>query len=247
MNPSFIRIFSLLIILFCLRVSAQESSQSSIRTIISATDRLNSKLPAEKVYLHTDKHNYNIGDTIWFKAYVLDAAYLSGSEESNLLFVELHDDHDEMISRASVQIFAGVGHAQIVLTNNIFKEGGYTLRAYTNWMANFGADYTFAKRLYVGLANKDSWLVNSNIEINKIESKNELQIDLSLMDVNKIPIGLRKVQVKILEADVTLYDKTLETPLDGKFAIKHNLKEKSDGGNMILEISDLRKNSKNHL
>lgn len=250
MNPSFIRIFSLLIILFCLNVSAQESSQSGINTIISATDSLHSKLPVEKVYLHTDKDSYNIGDTIWFKAYVLDAVYLSGSEKSNLLFVELHDDHNEMIRRISVQIFAGVGYAQIVLTNKIFKEGGYTLRAYTNWMANFGVDYTFAKRLYVGLAHKDSWLVNSDIKIKKDGSKDVLQMDLSLMDINKIPIGLRRVQMKLLEGDVTegdvtLYDKILETPLNGKIAIDYNLKKKIDLGNVMLEISDLRKGSRN--
>jgi hypothetical protein len=37
----------------------------------------------------------------------------------------------------------------------IFREGGYTLRAYTNWMQNFGEDYIFSQRFYLGVPAKD--------------------------------------------------------------------------------------------
>ena len=45
--------------------------------------------PQEKVYLHTDKHAYLIGETIWLKAYLMDARSHSPSQISNLLYVEL--------------------------------------------------------------------------------------------------------------------------------------------------------------
>ncbi|WP_449439367.1 hypothetical protein [Pedobacter steynii] len=220
----------LLIILFSLNAYSQNATTGSIKDIVEATDKLQTKLPAEKIYLHTDKHNYNIGDTLWFKAYVLDRAYLAGSEKSNLLFVELHDDSTEVVRRISIPIKNGVGYAQIPLTREIFHDGGYILRAYTNWTQNFGVDYAFAKRFYLGSASKDTWLVNSNTKINKSGSKDELLIDVSLMDINKIPVGLRKLEVRIMEANKSLYDKTIETPLNGKFNVKYSLKEREMPG-----------------
>ncbi|WP_288880506.1 hypothetical protein [Pedobacter panaciterrae] len=235
------KLFLLLVAFLNFNAFSQNTFPGGIKDIVAAADNLQTKLPAEKVYLHTDKHNYSIGDTLWFKAYVLDAANLSSSEKSNLLFVELHDDSTEVIRRISIPINNGVGYAQIPLTKEIFHDGGYTLKAYTNWTQNFGIDYAFAKRFYMGSANKDSWLVNSNVRINKIDGKDQLLIDISLMDINKIPIGLRKVEVRIMEADRTLYNKTMETPLNGKLAIKYNLKQKRDAGNMRLEIWNLKK------
>ena len=231
----------LLMVLLSLNAFPQNATTGSAKDIVEAVDKLQTKLPTEKIYLHTDKHNYNIGDTLWFKAYVLDRAYLAGSEKSNLLFVELHDDSTEVVRRISIPIKNGVGYAQIPLTREIFHDGGYILRAYTNWTQNFGVDYAFAKRFYLGSACKDSWLANSNTSINKSGSKDEVLIDISLMDINNIPVGLRKLEVRIMEANRSLYDKIIETPLNGKFDIKYNLKEKRDAGNMRLEIWNLKK------
>ena len=35
--------------------------------------RFNRHFPQEKVYLHMDNRSYCVGDTIWFKAYVMNA------------------------------------------------------------------------------------------------------------------------------------------------------------------------------
>ena len=43
----------------------------------------------EKVYLHTDKDVYAIGDTIWFKCYVANNSLLSEYPESRFVYVEL--------------------------------------------------------------------------------------------------------------------------------------------------------------
>jgi hypothetical protein len=48
-----------------------------------------------------------------------------------------------MVRRISILIKDGLGRGQILLSKNIFQEGGYTRRVYTNWMQNFGEDYVF--------------------------------------------------------------------------------------------------------
>jgi hypothetical protein len=60
--------------------------------ITAPLDSFSRRLPVEKVYLHMDKPYYNIGDTLWFKAYLVDGIHLAPSKRSGLLYVELDDD-----------------------------------------------------------------------------------------------------------------------------------------------------------
>ena len=46
-------------------------------------------LSPEKLYLHTDKEFYCVGDTLWFKGYLMNNSYLSEFPECNFIYVEL--------------------------------------------------------------------------------------------------------------------------------------------------------------
>ena len=46
-------------------------------------------LSPEKVYLHTDREVYNIGDTIWFRGYLENVSDLAEYPACNYLYVEL--------------------------------------------------------------------------------------------------------------------------------------------------------------
>lgn len=51
--------------------------------------QFNHEYPQEKVYLHMDNRSYYIGETIWFKAYVMNALSLRPTHTSGVLYVEL--------------------------------------------------------------------------------------------------------------------------------------------------------------
>ncbi|MBC7759873.1 MAG: hypothetical protein H7069_13525 [Phormidesmis sp. FL-bin-119] len=195
----------------------------------------------EKVYLHTDKDLYFAGDTLWFKAYMLDATYLSASDKSKLLFIEMHDDHSDIIRRVSVVINNGIGNAQIPLTRNAFHEGGYTIKAYTNWMQNFGSTSAFSKRFYIGKIAKDSWLASSTIDLKTVNSKEQLTGEISLKDLDRMPVGLRNLNVMVIDSNRVLLDKNLQTSLDGKFNLQTPLTDSRRISNLRVAILDLRK------
>ena len=46
----------------------------------------------EKLYLHTDKHTYLVGDTIWVKGYLENSSYVSKLEESNFIIANVFDE-----------------------------------------------------------------------------------------------------------------------------------------------------------
>lgn len=101
--------------------------------------------PQEKVYIITDRDIYSSGDTIRFRAFLVDAAsHRSPVYGSKFIYVELLNPFGEVIERvklkASDDSFAGIFP--------IFEdlaEGNYTLRAYTRFMENSGKEYFFRK------------------------------------------------------------------------------------------------------
>lgn len=223
----------------------KDEQQGNTTELVRAMKELQQRMPAEKLYVHTDKPYYNLGDTIWFKAYLFDAATLAASKRSGLLYVELNDDTAEAVRRISIPIKEGVGYAQIPLIAKIFHEGGYTMRAYTNWMQNFGDNYFFTQRFYLGQPRQDTWLVKSSSMISQVADKDQLQADVALSRSDQTAVGLREVEVKIMEGDKQVYQENLQTGADGKFQIRHDLKEKADGRNVRLEIRNLNKNDGN--
>ena len=91
----------------------------------------------EKVYVHTDNTCYYIGDTIWYKAYVLRADDLRPTDMSKILYVELLSP-DGLVAERQRIIVSDKGHTngQFVLRDSLYS-GYYEIRAYTRWMLNF--------------------------------------------------------------------------------------------------------------
>ena len=233
----------LVLSIFALTASGQQQDTSAFKRTISALEGLHRRAPLEKIYLHTDRNSYLIGDTIWFKAYVFDAHTLTPTENSALLFIELHDDQSEVVRRFSTPIKRGTGATQLTLDREIFKEGGYTLRAYTNWMNNFDTGQTFSKRISIGKATEDSWLISSDIKLNRVAKRDELDVHLAIQDIDKNPVGLRDLLIEISDGDKNRFRKSIQTDLKGNLHFKHELRENSDQRNMSILLQDLGKNA----
>jgi hypothetical protein len=215
-------------------------ADNNLAMITAPLDSFNRKLPIEKVYLHTDKPYYNIGDTLWFKSYVVDRDN-QPSKRSGLLYVELDNDTSEMVRRISVQVKDGIATGQIPLTKMIFRQGGYTLRAYTNWMQNFGQDYVFNQRFYMGQTTADSWLIHSTANLEQVAGKDQLQVELVVKKPDKYssPVALKKMQVKIYDDQHYLFKQDLQTGIDGSLKFSGILKDKMDGRFIHAEIISL--------
>ena len=91
----------------------------------------------EKVYIHTDNNCYFVGDTLWYKAYVVRADNLVPTDMSRILYVELLSPDGLVVERQNI-IVSATGHTcgQFVLEDSLYS-GYYELRAYTRWQLNF--------------------------------------------------------------------------------------------------------------
>ena len=100
------------------------------------------QLPYEKVALHLDKAYGIAGDSIWFKAYCLQA----NQEESLLskvLYVEVYNETKKAIVQQKFKLVDGMTWGAIGIPESA-KTGYYFLRAYTQYMRNFSMlDYAY--------------------------------------------------------------------------------------------------------
>ena len=117
--------------------------------------------PQEKVYLQFDNTSYYQGETIWFKAFVVNASTLQRSK-SKVLYVDLLSPEGILLKQQKLLIVAGQADGSFALNDAAtlqardvrggslpYPSGFYEVRAYTNYMQNFDSDIIFSRVLAV--------------------------------------------------------------------------------------------------
>ena len=160
-----------------------EKMNLKIGTDYKILDRLTQKVTdfeyadlMEKVYLHTDRDFYNPGDLIWFKCYLVDGFTHLLSDSSKVLHVDLINENSKILISKVIKLENGLGNGEISLSDTL-SSGAYMLRAYTNYMRNFGEELFFKKEIRV---------FNSSDSLNSDTNLTEISDDI---EVNFFPEG----------------------------------------------------------
>ncbi|MCC3153256.1 TonB-dependent receptor plug domain-containing protein [Hymenobacter sp. BT770] len=119
-----------------------------VQRIMQGVQRFYGAALPEKAYLHLDKAWYTAGETIWLKAYVVDARQHRPDTLSKVLHVDLLNANNQVVARRNLLLDAGLAPGDIALPDTL-TPGNYTLRAYTGWMRNAGPDFFFSRRVAV--------------------------------------------------------------------------------------------------
>ena len=129
------RLYSAIVML--LAILSSSASAGNLDDIREALQNASTSQTQEKVYLHTDNQCYFVGDTLWYKAYVVRADNLQPTDMSRLLYVELLSPDGLLVERQTIIVSPkGYTCGQFALTDSLYS-GYYELRAYTRWMLNF--------------------------------------------------------------------------------------------------------------
>ncbi len=160
-------------------VYAQENASSQTNTsAVSPTDvasieekfaTYSQLLSPEKLYLHTDREVYCVGDTIWFKGYLQNSSQLSEFAESNYIYVELLSPMiaqflsgkvgslEEMRRRVKVKRINDTFYGFLKIPEKL-NTGIAVVRAYSYWMINHGEEYMFSKNIELRNPLKDDYV-----------------------------------------------------------------------------------------
>ncbi|RYF65596.1 MAG: hypothetical protein EOO39_24570 [Cytophagaceae bacterium] len=122
--------------------------QSGSLIVPLSPTRLFAKKLQENVYLHTDKPYYYPGDPVWFSAYMRYRVPALVDSLSKVLYVDLINVDKQIIQTRILPIDSGRA-ANAMLLPTALEPGSYMLRAYTNWMRNYGSSAYFYKPVQV--------------------------------------------------------------------------------------------------
>src|SRR5687768_5841857 len=102
----------------------------------------------EKIYVQTDKQFFLAGELIWLKLYVVDASSNKPLPMSKVAYVDILDKNNRPVVEAKIELKDSEGSGSIYLPVQV-GSGSYKLRAYTNWMKNYPADFFFKKTITI--------------------------------------------------------------------------------------------------
>jgi hypothetical protein len=218
-------------------------AQNVLKNYVSAISGIHDIKPVEKLYVQTDKPYYTTGDTLHFKAYLLNGDYLTPSERSGLLYVELDGPDGKAAKRIMVPVEDGVTWGDIVLNAIDIPEGSYTLRAYTNWQRNFGEDCIFKKDISIAATNGGALLVNAGFA--KKNGKVEGVLQFNSLDGHVQ--ALKDIQLKIMNGKKNLSKDKLTTGADGSVKVNFAIPETASIKDMSIKAQDVSKGVANAL
>ncbi len=166
-------------------------------------DWKNFSLLREKVYLQTDRDYYYPRETIWLKAYLGYSMLALRDTLSQTLYVELISPEKVRIDSKIYPIKEGVAWGDFRLSEDL-PTGQYYLRAYTNWMRNYGDSSLFVKTIPI-------LKVDENVELQNQQFQNSISPEVAIT-INKNSFKAREP----VELSVQIKDE------NGKF-VKSNL------------------------
>ena len=217
-----------------------DTLRSDLLKLTAASDSLNHVNPVEKLYLQLDRPYYALSDTIWFKAYLFNAAYLTASDKSGILNIDIANDSNKVVKQYRIPIQRGLGWGNISLDEKDFKTGTYTIRAYTNWMRNFGGEYFFYKSFYITGPAEGNWLVNKQVITMTTNGIATANVKLQLSDINKTMAANTALQLQVLSGGKHLYRQAMQTDKNGMLDVNFKLPEKSAGLALVVQ-NELKK------
>jgi len=128
----------------------------------------------EKVYLQTDRDYYFLGDTIWYKAYLVDGKSMSPVSDIQNLYIELIDTKGTITQNQVSLCEHGLASGCIVISDTS-TTGPNLIRAYTDYQKNFGEELFFHKTIRISEV-KNSFEIESENAVVKDEKQ---KIDVS--------------------------------------------------------------------
>lgn len=168
-----------------------------LKKIIQQIEKYRLQYPQEKIHLHMDKPYYAIGDNIWFKAYVVTAEKNELSDLSKILYVELINDKDSVKQSLALPLEMGLAWGDFSLTDSL-KEGNYRIRAYTNWMRNFGEEYFFDKTFTVGNSIANTVITQADYTYSKDAKGQKVMASLNYADMAGKPLINKEVTYQVV-------------------------------------------------
>jgi hypothetical protein len=100
----------------------------------------------ERVYLQYDKSSYAPGETVWFKAYLMQG--VAPADDSRTLYVDWTDETGKLLLHHVSPIAEATSNGQFDVPRE-YKGQFVHVKAYTKWMLNFDTAFLYEKDIRI--------------------------------------------------------------------------------------------------
>lgn len=114
----------------------------------------------ERTYLHFDKSTYGAGETIWWKAYLMEG--ISPAYASKTFYIDWTDDKGNLLSHTASPLQLAITYGQFDIPTG-YKGAFIHVKAYTKWMLNFDTAFIYEKDIRIISSNTSATFSNSII------------------------------------------------------------------------------------
>lgn len=141
----FARIFTPLILILVINFNAKSQDNNTYLKLVSRSQDFRIQ---ERVLLIPDQDFYLAGESINLFAMTYDAALHIPVELSAILYVELYNQENKVVAANKYLLKPGEAKNRLLIPKEL-ETGYYYVRAYTNYMKNWGPAVFFTQRLKV--------------------------------------------------------------------------------------------------
>lgn len=202
---------------------------------ISLTTAFNSFNQREKIFIHCDRTSYMQNDTLWMKGYMITAQDGVAADSSKIVYIEIINAAGELIKRTSTYCSGGLFLADIKLNESRFEQGSYLLRAYTNYMRNFGDSLFFESWFKVINPAAVEW----NILLHQLSiTGKRLLLDAALTTDGNETAQQKNITVALRSKNKIVFKQPVTSNEKGRFVIDTLLPGINTANALQLEVSD---------
>jgi len=117
-------------------------------SLIPHTLQSQDSLLYRKLYLHTDRDQYFLGDTLWYKGYYLDGKSNMFIPGIITMYTDLVDEHGNSVVEQIVAMDNGAATGAILIPDTL-EPGNYMFRAFTDFQRQIGEEAFFYKQVKI--------------------------------------------------------------------------------------------------
>ena len=138
---------------------------AAAQNIDSTIEKYGNDYGQERTYLHYDKSTYAAGETIWYKAYLMNGIF--PADESKTMYVDWTDDKGNLLSHSMIPVLYATAAGQFDIPAE-YSAKFIHIKAYTKWMLNFDSAFLYNKDIRI-LANTPGAAARKNTVVPSVQ------------------------------------------------------------------------------
>jgi hypothetical protein len=216
-------------------VFTPEKENTFIKLLKEKFENFNKKIPQDRVYLQTDKTFYSPGETLWFSAFVRDAATMKPSGQSEIVQVQLISPKGNVETSYKIICKNGMAAGDFLFAEGM-PGGIYKLRAFTNWQKNEPDSLFFEKEITVQDFVIPRLKMKLDFDRKAYGEGDEVIAKLNLENNNNKVLANYAFNYVVQIAGKQIVNTKASTDNEGMMHIKFNLPKKLESNDGLLNV-----------